>query len=81
MNYSWLSIDQYHVSFTVRDRHIVKGCIMSSLTMCSGQERGKEEKEHVVGDIRNRSSHLLSRRVVPSRSSGSWSGDGVQTTG
>ena len=53
-------IDQYHVSFMV-EIGMVYGCIASSLMMCSGQgvvvQRGMKEKECVVEDIRNKSSH------------------------
>ena len=56
-----MTIDQYHVSFMVRVG-IVRGCIMSSLTTCSGQGvviQGKgNEKECVVEDIGNKSSQM-----------------------
>ena len=54
-------MDQYHMSFMVKGRHMMGGCIMSSLTTCSGQGvviQGKQkEKECVVKDIRDKSSH------------------------
>ena len=43
---------------------MIRDCMMSSLTTCSGQgvvvQGKKREKEHVVEDIRNKSSQLLS---------------------
>ena len=68
MNYGWLSVDlQGYIDdrpvpriLHGRGRHNWRGCIMSSLTTCSGQgvvvQEKEKEKECVVEDIRNGSS-------------------------
>ena len=58
MNYDWLSVDiQGYIDdrpipriLHGRDRHVIRGCIVSSLTTCSGQGvlvQGKEGKKSV----------------------------------